>query len=119
MTGPTFTNAVRAKCAEIWERELEHPFVRGLGDGTLPADHFRFYLEQDYLFLIEYCRVFALASAKARALATINLFAGLLGDTLKVEMQMHRDYCKRLGIAESVLESASNTAGSRLIGATC
>lgn len=105
-TGSTFTNAVRAKCAEIWKRELEHPFVRGLGDGTLPVEHFRFYLEQDYLFLIEYCRVFALAAAKARDLATINLFAGLLSDTLKVEMQMHRDYCKRLGIAESVLESA-------------
>jgi thiaminase (transcriptional activator TenA) len=106
MAGATFTDGVRAKAAEIWRRELEHPFVRGLGDGTLPVDRFRFYLEQDYLFLIEYCRVFALASAKARDLQTMNLFAGLLGDTLKTEMQLHRDYCKRLGIAESALESA-------------
>jgi thiaminase (transcriptional activator TenA) len=106
MTGATFTAAIRAKCAEIWKREREHPFVRGLGDGSLPADNFRFYLEQDYLFLIEYCRVFALASAKARDLATMNLFAGLLGDTLKVEMQLHRDCCKRLGISQSALESA-------------
>ena len=106
MAGTTFTDGVRAKAAAIWRRELEHPFVRGLGDGTLPVDRFRFYLEQDYLFLIEYCRVFALASAKARELPTMNLFAGLLGDTLTVEMQLHRDYCKRLGIAQSVLESA-------------
>ncbi len=106
MAGPAFTNILRAKAAEIWTRELEHPFVRGLGDGSLPIDCFRFYLEQDYLFLIEYCRVFALASAKARDLEAMNLFAGLLGDTLKVEMQLHRDYCRRLGIAESALEGA-------------
>lgn len=106
MSGASFTGPMRIKAAEIWRRELEHPFVRGLGDGSLPVDKFRFYLEQDYLFLIEYCRVFALASAKARELETMNLFAGLLGDTLKTEMQLHRQYCQRLGIEPSALEAA-------------
>jgi thiaminase (transcriptional activator TenA) len=106
MTGQALTAVLRAKCAEIWRREVEHPFVRGLGDGTLPAERFRFYLEQDYLFLVEYSRVFALASAKARDLTTMNLFADLLGSTLKVEMQLHRDFCQRLGIASSALASA-------------
>jgi thiaminase/transcriptional activator TenA len=106
MVTALFTNSLRQNAAEIWRRELEHPFVRGLGDGSLPVDSFRFYLEQDYLFLIEYCRVFALASAKARDLDTMTLFAGLLGDTLKVEMQLHRDYCGRMGIAQSALERA-------------
>jgi thiaminase/transcriptional activator TenA len=101
-----FSNTVRSHAADIWKRELAHPFVRGLGDGTLPLDRFRFYLEQDYLFLIEYCRVFALASAKGRDLETMGLFSGLLNDTLKVEMQLHRDYCKRLNIAEAALTRA-------------
>jgi thiaminase/transcriptional activator TenA len=101
-----FSKTLRAGAAEIWKRELAHPFVRGLGDGTLPVDRFRFYLEQDYLFLIEYCRVFALASAKARDLDVMGLFSGLLNDTLKTEMQLHRDYCKRLGIADSALGDA-------------
>jgi thiaminase/transcriptional activator TenA len=102
----SLTAALRAKCAAIWRRESEHPFVRGIGDGTLPSDRFSFYLEQDYLFLVEYSRVFALASAKARDLATMTLFAELLNSTLKVEMQLHRDHCLRLGIAGSALESA-------------
>jgi thiaminase/transcriptional activator TenA len=106
MAGPALTKALRAKCSEIWRRESEHPFVLGLGDGTLPLDLFRFYLEQDYLFLIEYSRVFALASAKARDLTTMQLFAGLLNDTLKTEMQLHRDYCDRIGIGSAILESA-------------
>ena len=102
-----FSKTVRARAAEIWHRELEHPFVRGLGDGTLPVDRFQFYLEQDYLFLIEYCRVFALASAKARDLETMGLFSGLLSDTLKTEMQLHSDYCKRLRIEKSRLAAAT------------
>ncbi|HKM99967.1 MAG TPA: thiaminase II [Candidatus Binataceae bacterium] len=106
MATGSFSSMLREKAADIWIRELEHPFVRGLGDGTLPVDRFRFYLEQDYLFLIEYCRVFALASAKAHDRATMELFAGLLGGTLKVEMQLHRDYCKRLGIEAAELEEA-------------
>ena len=55
-TRDSFTHTIRAKAQPIWDRELKHPFVRGLGDGTLPIDRFRFYLAQDYVFLIEYCR---------------------------------------------------------------
>jgi thiaminase (transcriptional activator TenA) len=103
-TQDSFTHAIRAKAQAIWDRELKHPFVRGLGDGTLPIDRFRFYLAQDYVFLIEYCRVFALGAAKARDLRTIGVFTRLLDETLNTEMQLHRDYCRRLGIEESDLE---------------
>ena len=65
-THNSFTQTIRAQAQPIWDRELKHPFVRGLGDGTLPLECFRFYLAQDYVFLVEYCRVFALAAAKSR-----------------------------------------------------
>ncbi len=107
MAARRFSQAIRAKAEPIWCCELAHPFVRGLGDGTLPLERFRFYLCQDYVFLIEYCRVFGLAASKARDLATVGLFAGLLHDTLNTEMQLHRDYCKRLGIAEAALEKTA------------
>ena len=106
-TRDSFTHAIRAKAQPIWDRELKHPFVRGLGDGTLPIDRFRFYLAQDYVFLIEYCRVFALGAAKARDLQTIGVFTRLLDETLNTEMQLHRNYCQRLGIAETDLEATA------------
>lgn len=98
-----FSAIVRARAATIWRKELAHPFVRGLADGTLPLDRFRFYLGQDYVFLIEYCRVFALATAKARELPAMELFSQLLHDTLHVEMELHRGFCERLGIAREAL----------------
>jgi hypothetical protein len=104
-TQGSFIYAIRAKAQPIWDHELKHPFVRGLGDGTLPIDRFRFYLAQDYVFLTEYCRVFALAAAKARDLQTIGVFTRLLDETLNTEMQLHRNYCQRLGIAKADLET--------------
>jgi thiaminase (transcriptional activator TenA) len=107
-TRNSFTHALRAKAQPIWDHELKHPFVRGLGDGTLPIDPFRFYLLQDYVFLTEYCRVFALAAGKAPDLQTIALFTRLLDETLNTEMQVHRDYCRQLGIMEADLEATES-----------
>ena len=50
--------------------------------------------------------MFALATAKAGDQEVMGLFARLLNDTLKIEMQLHRDYCSRLNIPESALEQA-------------
>ncbi len=69
---------------------LCHPFVRGLGDGTLPPDRYRFYLLQDWLFLREYVRVLALAAAAAPGLEEQRRLVRLLQATLDQEMDLHR-----------------------------
>ncbi len=94
-----FSDALRRKAALIWKRIFTHPFVKGIGDGSLPVGKFRFYMGQDYVFLIEYCRVLALASAKAWDLDTMERFAGLLHATLHTEMALHRGYAKKFGIS--------------------
>lgn len=90
--------------APIRERILAHPFVRGLGDGTLPGDQYQYYLKQDYLFLVDYCRVLALASARAADLAVAARFSDLLNQTLNVEMDLHRETCWACGISPEALE---------------
>ncbi len=92
--------------APIRERILAHPFVRGLGDGTLPGDRFQYYMGQDYGFLIQYSRVLALAAARADDLAAAARFSDLLNLTLNVEMDLHRRTCRRLGISPERLEAA-------------
>lgn len=91
--------------APIRARILEHPFVRGLGDGTLPGDRYQYYLKQDYVFLIEYCRVLALASARAAEPAVAARFSDLLNQTLNVEMDLHRETCWASGISPEALEA--------------
>ena len=85
--------------------EKEHPFIKGIGDGSLPLDNFRYYMRQDYVFLVEFCRVISLAVAKADDLEDMAKFAKLLDETLNTEMALHVSFCADLGITEAELEA--------------
>jgi hydroxymethylpyrimidine/phosphomethylpyrimidine kinase len=50
----------------LWSEFIDHPFVRGIADGTLPAESFIYYLKQDYLYLQHYARAAALAAYKCK-----------------------------------------------------
>src|SRR5262249_11959000 len=62
--------------AAEWRGYVEHPFTAGLADGSLPQPAFRRYLVQDYLFLIEFARAYALAVYKAPQLSDMRESAG-------------------------------------------
>jgi thiaminase/transcriptional activator TenA len=83
-----------------------HPFVQAIGRGDLEEDAFRRFLVQDYLFLIDYARVLAYASARAPDLDAQTWFARLLDATLSTEMDLHRKTCAEWGIDASELEGA-------------
>ena len=53
---------LRQAAASIWEECLRHPFVTGIGDGTLPVEKFQYFMLQDYLYLFDYAKVFALGA---------------------------------------------------------
>ena len=99
-----FTEHLRSLAEPIWEAQHAHPFVRGIGDGTIDLDRFAFWIRQDYLYLIEYCRLFGLAAARAPDLATLTRFAELLQTTATGEMSLHRAFCKEFGFSEADLE---------------
>ncbi|MFE5291631.1 bifunctional hydroxymethylpyrimidine kinase/phosphomethylpyrimidine kinase [Isoptericola sp. NPDC056618] len=64
-------------------------FVRSLGDGTLDADHFRAYLEQDALYLRDYARCLARASELAPTRAEQAFWAGGAHGALVTELDLH------------------------------
>ena len=86
--------------APVWEACLRHPFVTGIGDGTLDMEKFRYFMLQDYLYLFDYARVFALGVVKARDPELMRVFAANVDAILGGEMNIHRAYMKRLDITE-------------------
>jgi thiaminase (transcriptional activator TenA) len=109
----SFSEELREAAHGLWEAQREHPFVRGIADGTLAPDRFRFYVRQDYLFLIEYGRLLALACARAPRLELMERFAELAHSTLATEMELHRGFAAEWGITREELEAERPTVATR------
>ncbi len=102
-----FSDELRSRGAHVWDSEKEHPFVTGIGDGSLSLDRFRYYMRQDYVFLIDFCRAISLAVAKAPSLEDMSWFARLIDETLNTEMALHVGFCADFGITERELLDTS------------
>jgi thiaminase/transcriptional activator TenA len=109
----SYSARFRRDAAPIWEEQHDHPFVRGIGDGTLEPGKFRHYVRQDYVFLIDYGRLLALASARAPRLELQQRFAELARSTLVDEMALHRSYAAEWGIAREELEAEPASSATR------
>ena len=107
------SNVLYESVKEIWQSYLQHPFVKGLGDGTLPEDAFRFYMLQVYLYLLEYSKVFALGVVKSKEEKLMRRFAKMVHNTLDGEMNIHKTYMKRLGISEQEIQNAKQSLANR------
>jgi thiaminase/transcriptional activator TenA len=89
-----------------WRAYVEHPFTTAMADGSLPQPAFRHYLVQDYLFLIEFARAYALAVYKAPQLSDMREAAAALSAILDVEMNLHVKLCAGWGLSPEDLERA-------------
>ena len=87
-----------------WKSLFTHPFVRELGEGSLPVEKYLFFMKEDYFYLKEYSRVLAIASAKAPDKDLQTFFAEFLHSTMTFEMELHRRTCESLGISRNDLE---------------
>lgn len=108
-----FTDELEPILDDVVTAILEHPMVVGLGDGTLEEEPFVEWVKQDYVYLVEYSRVFALGAAKAPDLDRMGTFATLLEETLHTEMALHREYAASFGISEPDLEATEPSPTTR------
>ena len=78
-----------------WARKiLTHPFVRGLGDGSLPVESFKAYVAQDAYFLEAFARSYAFCLANGEARSDLYGFADLIAGVLD-ELKLHASYAER------------------------
>jgi thiaminase/transcriptional activator TenA len=99
---------LREESATAWDALHRHPFVREMAAGTLPPASFRFYVEQNLMYLVEYARTMAIAASKAEDLQTMKLFADDVANILDSEIPENRELLRR------VLElGAEDRGGSR------
>lgn len=92
--------ALRVSCDD-WLPYVDHDFVRGIADGSLPEACFRHYLVQDYLFLIHFARAYALAAYKSETLEDIGIAMRACAAIVDTEMGLHVKFCAAWGLTEA------------------
>jgi len=102
----SFFETLKQQAAAEWAAYTHHPFTEAMADGSLPEVSFRRYLVQDYLFLIEFARAYALAVYKSPTLADMRESASAMSAILDVEMDLHVRLCARWGLDREALERA-------------
>ncbi|MBN8629452.1 MAG: TenA family protein [Rhodobacterales bacterium] len=94
----------RAAAGDHWSDFVEHEFTRGLGDGTLRHEAFLAFLQQDYLYLMEYGKGWALAVTKAATPREMSTCIKSAHAFLADEADLHLRLCEAAGLSrESVI----------------
>ncbi|MES1021415.1 TenA family protein [Gloeocapsa sp. BRSZ] len=90
--------------AQLWQASqdlaqacLEHPFVQGIGNGTLARHKFAFYVGQDAFFLEAFARAYSIAAAKAPDWEGFGIFHNLANGVL-AELRLHESYATAWGV---------------------
>lgn len=95
-----FTEKIRKEADPIWQASFDHPFVKGIADGTLPLECFRYYVLQDSYYLTHFAKIQSYGAAKATDLHTTARLAAHAQGTFEAELSLHETFAKQLGITE-------------------
>ena len=116
------TEELRSSADHIWKKILEHPFVIELYSGTLPLKKFKYYVIQDYNYLVTICKCFSLIASKAEY-AVAQRMLELAHMEATTEMDSYKKLLDKLGMKlEDVIKadpSPTNTAYMNFLLTTC
>lgn len=94
----SFTQQLWDSITPIYRAILDHPFLKGLTDGSLPEAAFRFYVTQDSLYLRDFARALAMLSVRSPKDAWCEMFAEHAKVALVVERQLHESFFRDWGL---------------------
>jgi thiaminase/transcriptional activator TenA len=113
-----FTKELWDNIAPIYAAIIDHPYNKELAAGTLPRRKFKFYLQQDALYLVDFARALAIVASKAEDPLRINAFLQFAGEGIAVERALHEEYFKQFDVTLDTGQSPSCFAYTNYLLAT-
>src|ERR687890_22611 len=104
-----FTNELWRSIVTIYDEILAHPFLRGLTDGTLTEERFRFYVLQDAYYLREYARALSLAGVRSSDESALVMFNEHSAGAVTVERSLHEGFLQDLGINQEEAQATEKS----------
>lgn len=111
----SFTDQLWKAAEPVYRKTLEHPFLGGLSDGTLPKDRFRYYLEQDTLYLRAFSQALNVLASKAPREAWGKTLSRHAVEAVEAEQALHASI---VGAVAAALMAPTNAAYTNHLLAT-
>ncbi len=98
MPGEPLHTILYTDSKRIWEAIKSHPFVQELYRGTLPLEKYRYYVSQDYYFLVGMTRAFALLAAKTRDYGLARKALWMAYSDANIELENYEKHLEEIGL---------------------
>jgi thiaminase/transcriptional activator TenA len=93
---------------DLAQASLRHPFVQGIGDGTLAHDVFLYYVGQDAFYLEAFARAYTVAAARVPDWDDFRTLHGLAGGVFE-ELRLHEKFAAEWGVSLRNIEAGPTT----------
>ncbi len=101
----TFTDRLYCENKELWEKYLSHPFVQGMINEDVDIEKFRYYMLQDYVYLKEYLKVFAIGLSKTDIPSLREDLTKSINAIYWEIDNVHMKYMKKIGITDENIQN--------------
>jgi thiaminase/transcriptional activator TenA len=88
---------LREDAAELWKKLFVHPFVVEIYEGVLPIEKFKFYVLQDYNYLVTTIKDFSILASKAPSAKALREIIGVAHLEATGQFKSYENLLKRLG----------------------
>ncbi len=110
---------LKAACPRDWERYLQNEFIWHLADGTLDQRAYRYFIEQDYIYCLNFCRAYALAASKSTNARELRRSISHATEILDGELELQRNLLNEWGVSDDDIdvlpEATANIAYTRYV----
>lgn len=90
------------------------PHMQDILHGTMPEDRFKFQIKQNYNYLMEFTRCWAIGLAKCNGFEEMKIWYDLLVDTMENEVILNRDFwAEKIGLTIEEMEATIMAPGKR------
>ena len=86
----SITNELWQQAEPIFRTTLGHPFLKGLEDGTLPREKFRYYMRQDALYLGQFGAALKILAARTMNKEQAAFFTKGANNAVSTEALLHK-----------------------------
>ena len=101
-----FSEILYADAKDLWEEAAEKPFVIAMADGTLDPARFRFYMLQDYLYLLDYIDILKSIRTYTEDPSLQTFLDRIIGQTEQETYRVHVPNMKEAGVSEEEIRTA-------------